>query len=232
MNQTSGRTKLSGALGAAFVLQAVTSLVSGAFLLNPLVDSESIRNTMLRVGSHEGLVQASIVIDIVTALGIIWLGTMLYFVVRRRNSLLALVALSFYVFEAGILAVSKVAVFALLWISQQYAATGDQGLETLAELALAAKDFTYRLHIIPFGLGAIIFYYLLHRSRIVPAWLSLWGLLTVPLVLVGALWIIAGFPMPPAFLALALPYVPFEFVAGIYIGIKGFKSTARKEEMP
>jgi len=223
MNRTGAGTCLSRCLGAAFLLQAITSLTSGALLLNPLVDADNVRNTMLRVGKHAGLVHASIVGDIITALGIIWLGTMLYSVVERRGKALALVALGFYVFEAGILAVSKAAVFALLHVSQQFAATGDQGLETIAELALATKDFTYRLHIIPFGLGAIIFYALLHRSRIVPAWLSLWGLFAVPFVLVGSLLVMIGIPMPPAFLALALPYVPFEFVAGAYILVKGFK---------
>ncbi len=222
MSQTGVKTRLSRCLGAAFLLQAATSLISGALLLNPLVDTDNVRNTMLHVGNHAGLVHASMMGDVVTALGIIWLGTMLYAAAERRGKVAALVALGFYVFEAGLLAVSKVAVFVLLYVSQEFVATGDRNLEMIAELALATEDFTYRLHMIPFGLGAILFYFLLFQSRVVPAWLSLWGLIAVSLVLVGALWIVAGVRMPPAFLALALPYVPFEFAAGAYILVKGF----------
>lgn len=222
MSHTGAGTRLSRCLGAAFLLQAATSLTSGALLLNPLVDTDNIRNTMLHIGNHTGLVRASMIGDIVTALGIIWLGTMLYAVAERRYKVLALTALGFYIFEAGLLAVSKVAVFVLLYVNQEFAATGNPNLEMMAELALTTKDFTYRLHMIPFGLGAIIFYSLLLQSRVVPAWLSLWGVIAVSFVLVGALWIITGMRMPSAFLALALPYVPFEFAAGAYILVKGF----------
>ena len=38
---------------------------------------------------------------------------------------------------------------------------------------------------IPFGFGAISFYYLLMKARIIPTWLALWGLVTAPFILVG-----------------------------------------------
>lgn len=217
------RNNLSRSLGVAFLLQAFTSLISGALLLNPLVDKADIGQTMHNLGNNAILVQASMIGDIITALGIIFLGTILYTVVGKQNKPMALVALGFYIFEAGLLVVSKIAVFVLLNISQEYTATGDQTLEVMAELALSAKDFVYRLHIIPFGFGAVIFYYLLYKSNILPKWLSLWGLITVPLVLVGAIWLTFGAAISPVVLALAVPYVPFEFFAGIYILIRGHK---------
>lgn len=229
MIQTNIRTNRSRSLGIAFLLQACASLISGALFLNPLVDPAHIRTTMLQLANNAGLVHANMIGDLITALGIIYLAAMLFTVVKRQNKALALVALAFYVFEAGILVVSKIAVFVLLNISQEYIATGDQSLETLANLALAAKDFTYRLHIIPFGFGAIIFYYLLYTSKATPAWLPLWGLATVPFVLVGAAWTISGAHMPPAFLVLSLPYVPFEFFAGVYVLVKGLNIQSGKE---
>lgn len=184
---------------------------------------------MLNLANNTSLVHANIIGDTITALGIIFLATMLFTVVQKQNKALALAALGFYIFEAGILVVSKIAVYILLYISQQYIATGDQALELTANVALAAKDFAYRLHIIPFGVGAVIFYYLLYRSNAVPKWLSLWGLIAVTFVLAGAAWKISGVHMPPVFLVLSLPYVPFEFFAGIYILVRGFQNTARKE---
>ena len=208
---------MSRPLGLAFFLQAVTSLASGAWLFNPFVDPGDIRNTMLNLANHAAFVRAGIVGDILTALGIIFLAATLFAAVGRQNKAMALVALGLYIFEAGILVVSKFAVFVLLNISQEYAAAGASTWEALGSLALETADFIYRVHIIPFGLGAAIFYYLLYKSRIVPKWLSLWGLTTVPFVLIGALWITSGFYIPPVFLALSVLYVPFEFVAGIYI---------------
>jgi predicted RND superfamily exporter protein len=48
------------------------------------------------------------------------------------------------------------------------------------------------LHMLAFCLGAILFYTLLDKARIVPRWLSLWGLITVFPLLIGtlaAIWI-------------------------------------------
>lgn len=73
---------------------------------------------------------------------------------------------------------------------------------------------------LPFCLGAILFYYLLYKSGAVPRILSLWGLITVPLVLIGLLSKVLGYEVP-FFLYLPLPYVPFEFVIGIWILAKG-----------
>jgi len=53
-------------------------------------------------------------------------------------------------------------------ISQEYVATGDKTLEQMGRLALETKDFIYSIHIIPFGLGAMIFYYLLYQSNVLP----------------------------------------------------------------
>lgn len=217
------RNNLSRSLGAAFFLQAATSLISGALLLNPFIDPEKISETMLNLATHAGLVLASIFGDILTALGIVCLAAILYSVTEKQNKTMAIIALGFYILEAGILIANKVVVFVLLSISREHLAAGDRNLETLAQLALETQAFLYRIHIIPFGFGAIIFYYLLHRSKIVPTWLSLWGLVAVPFVLVGAILTSSGVHLPPAVLALAVPYVPFEFFAGIFILIRGFR---------
>ncbi len=70
---------------------------------------------------------------------------------------------------------------------------------------------------IPFGLGAILFYYLLMKAEILPKWLSLWGILTVSVVLVAVPLMAFGVAIH---FALLVPYVPFEFFTGIFIWIK------------
>ncbi len=70
---------------------------------------------------------------------------------------------------------------------------------------------------IPFGIGAVLFYTLLLKAAILPKWLALWGIVTVPLILVCVPLMAFGIDVP---FALMVPYVPFEFVAGIVIMIK------------
>jgi hypothetical protein len=61
---------------------------------------------------------------------------------------------------------------------------------------------------------------LLDKARIVPRWLSLWGLITVSFLLIWTLLAILGYEVP---FILYLPYVPFEFVIGVWILVKGIK---------
>jgi hypothetical protein len=82
-------------------------------------------------------------------------------------------------------------------------------------------DFVgFSLHMLAFCPGGILFYYLLYKSGIVPRWLSLWGLITVSPLFVATLLSIFLVEVPAV---VVLPYIPFEFVIGIWILVKGTK---------
>jgi hypothetical protein len=97
--------------------------------------------------------------------------------------------------------------------------------EIIGEVLLKSIDFSYKMHILPFGIGAVLFYGLLAKSRIVPVWLSLWGLITVIPVFIGTILGIYGIEIP---FVVNLPYVPFEFFIGIFILIKGVRINNNK----
>ena len=214
------KNRLSIILGIFFFFQALTSLISGAILFNPLKDDTDITKTMINMAKNQGIVQASILIDIFTAIGIIILAICLYQLLKKTDKLLASIALGLYIFEATLLVVSKYVVFLLLGLSTLYLESPTIELANYGSIILDLNGFIYSSHIIPFGIAAIIFYYLLYKSGVVPKWLSLWGLITVPFVLVGVILMMYGVKVP--FLIL-VPYVPFEFVIGIFILVNGLK---------
>lgn len=207
-------------LGAAFLLQFVTSMISGPILQPALIVSENIGETMINVANNDLLMRVNILIDMLTALGIIFLGAMLFVAVRKYDEKMGLVALGFYILEAGLLATSKLATFSLLRTSQEYVAAGrPEHLEVLGSLALESMEFVgSTLHMLAFCLAGMLFYYLLYRSRVIPRALSLWGLITVLPCLVGTLAAVFGYEMP---FIIYVPYVPFELVVGIWILVKG-----------
>jgi len=93
-------------------------------------------------------------------------------------------------------------------------------LQTIGNLAFESMHFGYTLLMLAFCLGAILFYYLLYKSNIIPRVLSLWGLVTVSLCLILTLLEIFGYEVP---FFLYLPYAPFEFIAGVWILVKGVR---------
>ena len=212
--------KISRVLGVAFLFQFVTSFSSGLFLRPAWFVPGNIQATMLKIADHPWLIRVNILVDMLTGFGIIFLGVVLFVTLRKQNEKIALTALGFYILESVLLAVSRSEAFSLLRLSQEYVIAGNPAaLLTLGQVAYESMDFVgMSLHMLAFCLGAIPFYILLDQSRIVPRLLSLWGLLTIFPCLVGTLMAILGYQ--PSII-LYLPYVPFEFVIGIWILVKG-----------
>jgi hypothetical protein len=212
--------RVSRILGLAFVLQFVTSVISGFALNSALIVPGGTIESMINIADKPNLMRLYIVVDMVTAMGIVFLGAMLFITLRKHGEKIALVALGLYILEAALLAVSRGEAFSLIHISQTSVLEGHPDyLQTMAALAIEAMDFVgLTLHVLVFGIGAILFYYLLDKSRLVPRALSLWGLITVIPVLIATLLAILGIEAPEWVI---IPYVPFEFVIGLWILIKG-----------
>lgn len=155
----------SRVLGVAFLLQGVTSLISGVILQPALIVPGNISESMINIANNTWLMRVNILVDMITALGIIFLGAILFVTLRKQNEKIALVALGFYILEAALLAVSRIEAFSLLRVSQEYATAGHPAyLQTMANLALESMDFVgMTLHMLAFCLGGILFYYLLDK---------------------------------------------------------------------
>ena len=175
--------------------------------------------TMLNIAANPGLLRANIFLDMLTALGVIFLGAVLFVTLRKQNEKIALTALGFYILEVALLAVSRMEAFSLLRFSQAYAAGQPADCCYLGQVAYEAMEFAGgTLHMLAFCLGAILFYFLLDKARLVPRWMSLWGLITVFPMLVGTVAQIFGYTIPFVFY---VPYVPFELAIGLWILVKG-----------
>jgi len=211
--------KVSRLLGFAFLFQFITSFSSGVFLKSAWFVPEDMGATMLKIAANPILIRANIFLDMLTALGVIFLGVMLFLTLRKQNEIIALTALGFYILEVVLLAVSRMDAFALLRFSQAYAAGQSADLLFLGQAAYEAMEFAGgTLHMLAFCMGAILFYSLLNKSRIVPRWMALWGLITTFPMLIGTVTQIFGYAIPFVFY---VPYVPFELVIGLWILFKG-----------
>jgi hypothetical protein len=216
--------KTSRVLGFAFLLQFVTSFTSGVFLKQTWFVPGDMSGTLVKIANNPALMRTSILLDMLTALGVIFLGAVLFVTLRKQNEKFALSALGFYILEGALLAASKLDAFSLLRISQDYTAAANSALLTMGQVAYESMDFVGNtLHMLAFCLGGILFYFLLYKSRVVPAALSMWGLITVFPLLVGTLTQVFGYTIPFIFY---VPYVPFELVIAIWILIKGIKDAS------
>ncbi len=81
---------------------------------------------------------------------------------------------------------------------------------------------------IPFVLGALMFYVLLYQSRLVPRWLSTWGLVAAALDIVPSLGSMFGLSLG----ILVAPLFLQEMVMAVWLIAKGFNQSASLPSLP
>ena len=209
-------------LGAAFLLQAVAAAV-WTYLLSSLIVTGDISASMTNIANNALQMRASIVFTMITAIGVAMLGALLYLVLHKQNKIIALVALVLYLIEAAILAASRIEAFSLLRISQESVIAGHPAyLQTLGKLFYESAEFGDWLHMLPFALGATLFYYLFFKSGYIPRALSLFGLIAALLALIGTPFGLLGYDVPKI---VFLPNLPFELTIGVWLMVKGIRDT-------
>ena len=94
----------------------------------------------------------------------------------------------------------------------------------LANTLYEAMNFGYELHMLPFALGATLFYCLFYKSGFLPRGLSLLGIAAAPMALIGSLLGLLGYDLPLILYAIVfLPNLPFELGTGLWLMVKGLK---------
>jgi hypothetical protein len=94
---------------------------------------------------------------------------------------------------------------------------------------LAAREWVHGfLGALAFAIGALLYYYALYRSRLIPRWLSGWGLVAAALSVVATVY--SGFTQEFGFTTVStmlnLPIALQEMVLAVWLIVKGFNVSA------
>jgi len=209
-------------VGAAFLVQFVTSLTAG--LLSASVLTDGMPGVLTRVAEDPARIRVVVVLELVTSLAIFVLAALLYLMLRDTAPAVALSGLVLWCAEALLLALSMLGVWALL---DRGVATSGVGAGSISSADTAVGTFAFGLYehtrdldMLFFSVGALLWYSLLLRFGAVPRWLAIWGLASVSLVLVATLALVWDRSLQPS-VALYAAYVPFELVIGLWLLIRG-----------
>lgn len=88
---------------------------------------------------------------------------------------------------------------------------------------LEIRDGIWIGHAYVFIAGAFVFYYLLYLSRLIPTWLSGWGIIATVLLLIANLLELAN--IIPSIMILYLPTIACEVILAIWFIVKGFNQS-------
>jgi hypothetical protein len=221
--------KTARIVGALFLLAMVTSLLGGIWL-------ESITGApdyLVEVSSQGTQVLLGVLLELSNCLAVVGIAALLFPVMRRHSEGLAAGYLGTRVVEAVILSIAAVSPLLIVTLSQEYVAGGAPDaayFQTAGTLIMAARGHLASLLTpIFFSLAALLLYSFLYQSRLVPRFISVWGLIGVVSLFTWNM--VEAFGMSiSAGMVFALPMILNEIFLGIWLIAKGFNSSAESAE--
>ena len=119
----------------------------------------------------------------------------------------------------------------LLLVSREFVAAGappDSYFHTLGSMLLAGHDLDKAaLAFTMFALGTLMLNYVLYRARLVPRWISAFGLLAGASILAARVMVISGLELSSATVTIMdAPLFLEEMVVAVWLIVKGFDASA------
>jgi hypothetical protein len=170
-----------------------------------------------------------VLLELINGIAVVGIAVMMFPLFKKHDEALALGYVAFRIIEAVTIIAAVTSALTVIALSQEYARVGAPDaayFEPLGTSLLAQRAIWVGSMLgIFFGLAALLFYYLLYRSKLVPRFISVWGLIAVALVLTWNLLEFVGISVS-AGMILALPIILNEIFLGIWLIVKGFSSSA------
>ncbi len=210
--------------GFFYFLIIASSLLSMIFLGSKLTVPHNPAATIQHILVHEPLFRLNLLYEIIMYASVIVLAFVLYLVLKTVDKKLAHLALLWRMGEAilGCLSVLTGMVILQVLHGESYAAAlGTEKVQALAMLLLEVKKAIIPIVFVFLSLGTIVYCYLFFKSRYIPAWLSLFGLVSFSLLLVATL---TGLVLPlENAMVFGVLAILFELMIGLWLMIKGVK---------
>ena len=210
-------------VGVLFITATVAPILTFYFL-----DSLGSPDYLVNIAANETKIIQGVLIELVWALAVLSIPVMIFPVLKKHDEGLALGFVGFRFLEAVSVLVHSIILIPLLSISQEYVIAGapvDSVFLSLGSLLLAAREGAFLIGSgFVWSLSALILNYALLKSKLVPRWLSVWGLVGGVLSLTVYLSQIFSVPLTDW---LFLPIASQEMVFAAWLIVKGFNPTAR-----
>jgi len=217
--------KTARIVGILFLTAMVTSLLGGIWLESILTAPDYLSS----ISGNKTQVVTGVLLELINGLAVIGIAVGMYPIFRKQYEALALGYVALRIIEAVIVIAAVISPLSLIALSQEYINAGAPDtsyFQTLGNSFLAVRAIWVNTMLaIFFGLGALLFYYLLYQSKLVPRFISVWGFIAVALVLTWNLLETFGIRIS-AGIILALPMILNEIFLGIWLIVKGFNPSA------
>ena len=214
--------KTAIAVGIMFLIATLVLIAGGAFSLF-IHDSDY----LTKISANQNQLITGALLEIVSAAAIVGIPVAMYPLLKKHSQGLALGYVATRIFEGLTLFLNTIVLLALLSLSTQFAnATAPDAsyFQNTGALLLAVRDWISLLVDFSFPIGAVVFNYLLYKTKLTPKWIAVLGMVG------GALWLattpVRMYGFSPEWMEfLAAPIAFQEMILAVWLIVKGFNPT-------
>ncbi len=219
MNSNKKTSRIAGIL-------IILGIVSGILSIVPSVESENFLN---EVYPNKNQVLIGAIFQFLLVPIYIGFSLVLYPILKRFNKTLSIGFVGFRIM-AGVfqlLGIILLPIFILL--SQKFLVQTNTNLmfyETIGEMLKLFRDLTNHLGVIlATGLGNLLLYYILFKDKLIPVWLSIWGVIGNTLIMIASFLLLFELieVVSTEYGIITIPLVLQEVVLAIWLIVKGLK---------
>lgn len=216
--------KTAAVVGVLFILGTVPALLSLPLASNTV----NAPDHLTAIATNEGQMLIFTAIKFFMGIACAGIGLALYPILKKYNEGLAIGAAGFRVIEGVLQVVGATLYIFLLALSQEFVQAGApassyfQAADAVINAAIGWERDAANL--LTFGIGALMYYVVFYQFRLVPRWLSVWGLVGITLTILSAVLVMFHL-LPPSGtiqVILLMPILPQELVLAVWLIAKGF----------
>ena len=213
--------------GLLFIITFVVSIPAALYLYTPVLDHT---DYILGAGADNRIAFGAL-LEMILIVANIGTAVVLFPILKRQNETLSLGYVAARIMESMFIAVGLLSLMAIVTLRQDLSGTGTDAasLDALGRSLVAIHDWTFLLGpgwIVGLGNGLILGY-LMYKSELVPRGMAWLGLIGGPLIIISGTAVLFGAiePGSPAQFVATIPEIFWELSLGIYLLVKGFRSS-------
>jgi hypothetical protein len=214
-------------IGVLYIIGTVSGGASQAVFWEPI---HSAQDLLAGVSAHGTRVVLGAVFWLIMGLALAMVPVLAFSILRKHNEPFAL---GYVVFRGGLETVIYIGMSAGWLLLPSLSAIYEAGapdaavIRALGHSLLESRGIS-SIGTIVFILGALMFYWVLFRSRLVPRWLSGWGLVAaIPYLTGGVLGLVGAVdPWASIVTVMDIPLAVQEMVLAAWLIVKGFNPSA------